>query len=243
MYVNQFTQNFPKTLTMLCYKGILPLSFLYTTPMNELIQRLEWRYATKKFTPEKKLSQDDVNYLKRAIQLAPSASGIQPYQVLIIEDATIRQNLRQASKNQAQVVDASHLFVFCSRLDVSDAYLKQYVAEIDRVRTLPPEKQQAYFERLKAGIVRSEKAGILKQWIRSQCFIALGFLLSACAVREIDACPMGGFDPEGYDALLGLSEKGLTATVLATVGYRSVEDSKQHLAKVRIPTEVLFQHI
>ena len=61
-------------------------------------------------------------------------------------------------------------------------------------------------------------------------------------MQQLDSCPMEGFDPQGYDSVLGLTEKGLTATLVMPVGYRAADDFMASLAKVRRPVaEVVIE--
>lgn len=74
-------------------------------------------------------------------------------------------------------------------------------------------------------------------WNKNQAYLALGNLLTVCALEKIDACPMEGFIPEKYDEVLGLSEKNLTSTLVLPVGFRANDDYMKDLRKVRKNTE------
>ncbi|WP_431130406.1 nitroreductase family protein, partial [Flagellimonas flava] len=78
-----------------------------------LLEHLQWRYATKKFDSTKKVSSNDIEKLKQVIQLSVSSYGLQLYKVLIVENPEIREQLKPVSWNQSQITDASHLVVFC----------------------------------------------------------------------------------------------------------------------------------
>ncbi|MEQ9230740.1 MAG: nitroreductase family protein [Cyclobacteriaceae bacterium] len=56
-----------------------------------LIDHLNWRYATKKFDPSKRISPEQLQLLKEAIRLSVSSYGLQFYKVLIIENDEIRK--------------------------------------------------------------------------------------------------------------------------------------------------------
>ena len=45
----------------------------------QLIQQLEWRYAAKKLDPAKSVPQDKVMRILEAARLAPTSSGLQPF--------------------------------------------------------------------------------------------------------------------------------------------------------------------
>ena len=207
-----------------------------------IIENLEWRYATKKFDPEKKVDEETIEKLKKAIQLSASSYGLQPYKILIIEDEALKKKLQPASWNQSQIVDCSHLFVFCSDATITDELTDDYVKLKAEVQSLDLADLQGYGDFVKKKL--SEKSGHEKaSWTTRQAYIALANLLVACAELKIDACPMEGFEPSQYDEILNLSEQGLKACALTTVGYRSENDTAQHQAKVRKPMEILFEKL
>lgn len=208
--------------------------------MSSFIDSLEWRYATKKFDSTKKISDTDLQALKSSIRLAASSYGLQPYKVLIIENPELREKLKPASWGQTQITDASHLFVFCtvheSVPEIVDAYLQRKAD----TQNLELEAIKGYGDFMKSKLGDFPEDAI-QHWKHAQTYIALGNLLAACAELRIDACPMEGFENEQYDEILGLSAKGLHASVVATVGYRHEEDQSQHAAKVRKSEDVLFE--
>ncbi|MGB1205785.1 MAG: nitroreductase family protein [Chitinophagales bacterium] len=59
--------------------------------MSNIIEDLNWRYATKRFDAEKKISAEDVETLLTATQLSASSFGMQPYKILHIKNAAIRE--------------------------------------------------------------------------------------------------------------------------------------------------------
>ena len=208
----------------------------------EFIKQLEWRYATKKFDTNKKVSEDDLWVLKKAIQLSVSSYGLQLYKVLVIENKEIRKKLKLASWNQSQVTDASHLFVFCNYTDAKPESIDEFINLTADIRNLSLEKLQNYGDFIKTKL-EEKSAAERYYWLKSQTYIALANLLSACAALKIDACPMEGFDAEEYNSILGLRENELNASVIVAVGYRSDEDRTQDLPKVRKPAELLFQSL
>ena len=208
----------------------------------ELIKKLEWRYATKKFDPTKKVSQPDLEKLKKAMQLSVSSYGLQLYKVLVIEDIKVREQLKPVSWNQNQITDASHLVVFCNYTKINSNDIDDFIRLTSETRNIEPEKLEGYGEFIKMKL--AEKNAVEQtNWLERQPYLALSNLLMACAELEIDACPMEGFEPEKYNEILGLEEKGLNACVIATVGYRDKSDRNQNLPKVRKPMEMLFEEI
>ena len=205
-----------------------------------LIEDLNWRYATKKFDPDIKVNAQDLEKIKQAVQLSASSYGLQLYKVLIIEDQGLREKLKPVSWNQDQITDASHLFVFCNYITISDGLIDDYMKLNAVKREVGLDTLQGYGNFIKEKI--AEKSDAEKQeWTARQTYLALANLLTACAELKIDACPMEGFEPEKYNDILGLTDKRICASVIAPIGYRSAEDKSQQLTKVRKPLEVLFE--
>ncbi len=208
----------------------------------DIIEKLNWRYATKQFDPTKKLSDDQVNKLIEATNLSPSSFGLQPFSILLIENEEIRKKLKEAAWNQPQLTDASHVVLFAAHTDLSNKDVEDFLKLISETRNIPLESLSEYDAMMKgfiAGMSESDKIN----WISKQTYIALGQLLVTCAVEGIDACPMEGFDKGQFDEILGLKDKNLTSVVMATIGYRSENDKYQHLAKVRKPIDQILVRI
>jgi len=210
--------------------------------MNNFIKNQNWRYATKKFDATKKVSTEDLETLKKAIQLSSSSYGLQLYKVFIIENSAIRAQLQPVSWGQSQIVEASQLFVFANVIDVQENHIDNYVQNIANTRGLAVEDLKGYSDFMKSKIISlpvEQKA----VWTSKQTYLALGNLLNAAAELKIDVTPMEGFEPEKYNEILGLNKLGLNASLVATIGYRHEEDATQYYAKVRKPIEELFETI
>jgi nitroreductase / dihydropteridine reductase len=210
--------------------------------MKDIIQKLNWRYATKQFDSQKKLSQDQLNTILTAGQLSPSSYGLQPWKFLVINNSQIRESLKAASWGQSQITDSSHLLVFCTRTDLNNDYIDNYVGEIEKASNLPAGTMKGFADMMK-GAIANKTAEQITAWSTKQTYIALGMVMSACADLEIDSCPMEGFDASSYDKILGLSEKNLTASVVLPVGYRSSEDKNAPKPKFRFPLEEVVETI
>ncbi|SHJ54100.1 NAD(P)H-dependent oxidoreductase [Aquimarina spongiae] len=206
----------------------------------QLVENLKWRYATKKFDETKKVSATDLEKIKEAISLSASSYGLQAYKVLIIEDTEVRKKLQPASWGQSQIVDASHLIVFCNYTKVQPEVIDEYLELKANTQGLNVDDLSGYGDFMKSKI-GSLPEDAVKAWTAKQTYIGLGNLLAACAELKIDACPMEGFEAEQYEQILGLGAKGLSAAVIATIGYRSSEDPTQNSKKVRKPIHELFE--
>ncbi len=210
--------------------------------MSNYIESLHWRYATKKFDSTKKISDEQLNTLLESVRLSASSYGLQPYHIFIVTDKEIRAKLQPASWGQSQIVDASHLIVFAAKTEVDGNWIDTYLENVSTTREIPMESLSGYGDFMKSKILElsSEEQAT---WAGKQTYLALGNLLSAAAELRIDSCPMEGFEPEVYNDILGLTEKGLHATVIAAVGYRSGDDETQHYKKVRQSKENLETYV
>ena len=209
--------------------------------MIDTLETRNWRYATKKFDRDKKISRVDLATLLEAVRLSPSSYGLQPYRIIVVNNTQIRKKLRHASWDQSQIEDASHLIVFAHERDFGEELVDNYIQKTMAARDLKIEQVQGYADFMKSKLLpmtQIEKS----QWTAKQAYLALGNVMQAAAELKIDTCPMEGIVPEKYNHILGLGEKLNTAVVL-TVGYRSMEDQTQHLPKVRKSKEDLFTFI
>lgn len=207
--------------------------------MNTFLENQNWRYATKKFDATKKISTEDLNILKEAIRLSSSSYGLQPYQIFIVENPAVREQLLPAAYGQKQVVDASHLIVFANEINFGEEGINKFSKNMSETRGIPLESIQGYVDYMKSNIVGLSEE-VRNIWTAKQTYLALGNLLNAAAELRIDVTPMEGFAPAQVNEILGLDKLGLNASLMATVGYRSVEDDTQHYKKVRKSKEELF---
>ena len=145
-----------------------------------LIDKLNWRYATKKFDHTKKLSTEQLNNLLEAVHLAPSSAGLQSYKVIVVEDAAVREQLREAAHGQTQITDASQLIVLASETNIDEAYVKHFIDFVAEKRQIARENLEGYEQMLVGNVNRlTEDQRIV--WSNKQAYIALGVLLTAAA--------------------------------------------------------------
>lgn len=200
---------------------------------KQFTEQLEWRFATKRFNPTKKVPAAAFRKVLKAIQYAPSSMGLQPYHVVVVSQAKLKKELRKHSFDQAQITDCHRLLVFCARNDISDR-IKGYVKVARKQGATQLEMKG--FELSANNFLRGTSAADLMIWAKRQTYIALGFGLAACAELGIDSCPMEGFNPAKYKKVLGLP-KGMEAVALLPVGYRQQGPAWK---KVRFPGADLF---
>ncbi len=208
----------------------------------ELLNALQWRYATKKLNGET-VSETDVDQIIQAIQLAPSSSGLQPYQVFVITDQAVKQQILPIAFNQAQVVDASHLLVFAAWDHYTEERIDQVFAYTNKERGLPDSATEDYVSLLKNTLL-SWTEEQQHHHAAKQAYIAFGVAISAAAELKVDATPMEGFNNAALDKLLHLNDKGLKSCVILPLGYRDHENDWLHpLKKVRKPLDELITRI
>ncbi len=206
-----------------------------------LIANLEWRYATKQMNGQKVSAEKLANIL-HATQLAASSYGLQPYTILVIENADLKNQLSPAAYNQPQIIGSSHLLVFCAWADITEKEVTTFIQDTASKRSIPVESLDGY----KAMIVGTINGLTVEQkqaWATKQAYIALGTTLVAAASEHVDATPMEGFNAAQFDEILGLKEKSLKSVVICPLGYRSPEDYLANLPKVRRDKELLFQFL
>ena len=196
------------------------------------IESLQWRYAVKKFNSDKFLDDTQINTLKEAFNLTATSYGLQPITLAVIKNKKIQKELLAHSYNQAQVVDASHLLIICIPKEYHTEEVHKYFDLVQKTRKTEDRILQPFKNFLTAEIDKKPQEELLK-WSKNQAYLALGNLLTVCAIEKIDACPMEGFIPKKYDEVLGLANKNLTAVLALPVGYRANDDFMKDLKKVR----------
>ncbi|MEI7533353.1 MAG: NAD(P)H-dependent oxidoreductase [Verrucomicrobiae bacterium] len=208
---------------------------------KQLLDALQWRYATKVFDATKKIPADVWGALEQSLVLTPTSYGLQPYHFLVVQDAAKRAALLPNSWGQKQVVDCSHFVVFTARTEMKEADVDRFVKRSAEVRGVPAESLAAYRGMMLGDVVNGPRGKIAHEWAARQCYIALGNLMTAAAVLGVDACPMEGINPLEYDKILGLAGTGYKTVVALALGYRAASDKYASLAKIRYETSELVK--
>ena len=212
----------------------------------KIIDSLNWRYATTDFDSSKQLSDEQLENLKKIVRLSQSSWGFQFYKIIVIEDKNMKEKLLPATYNQSQITDCSHLFVFCSYKEVLESDIDQLISDMHDTRKNDADYDEeginSYGEGSKKIILNMDKGKQL-EWLKKQCYIALGQLMVGCADMRIDACPMEGFKNEEFDKILELEDKNLISAVILPVGFRTSKDKYQFRSKFRKPSKDLFEDI
>ncbi|WP_324719331.1 NAD(P)H-dependent oxidoreductase [Salinimicrobium sp. HB62] len=200
------------------------------------VHALKWRYAAKKFDPDKLLSSEKLDVLKRAFNLTATSYGLQPLKLIVVQNKEVQHELMKASYNQKQIGTASHVLVICIETAINKEFIHNYFRNVQEVRNTPDEILHPFRDSL-IGDFEQKPVDEIKVWATHQAYLVLGTLLTVCAVEEIDSCPMEGFEPQKYNEILNLQQYGLEAVLALPVGYRAEDDFFASLKKVRRPVE------
>lgn len=209
--------------------------------MSDTIKKLQWRYACKRFDSNKKLPQEKIAILEESFNLTATSFGLQPIKMIVVEDQNVKDELLKYSYNQKQIQDASHVLVICTENKITPEFIKNHFQREGAIRNTPRSVLEPYEKSLVDSFSKKTEEET-SSWMVKQAYLALGNLLTVCALEEIDSCPMEGFQPEKYDEVLGLDALGLKSVLVLPVGYRHPDDFFAGLKKVRRGTkEVIIE--
>lgn len=202
----------------------------------ELLNALKWRYATKKMNGQK-VDESIIDEILEVARLAPTSSGLQPYEVIVVTNPELKSKIQEIAMGQSQVVDCSHLLVFAAWNNYTKERIGNRFDYTMNERCLPLNAMDDYRNRL-IGLYTPREADVNFQHTARQAYIGFGMTIAAAAELKVDATPMEGFDNAALDELLGLSEKGLKSVTLLPIGYRDAEnDWLVNQKKVRVAKE------
>lgn len=198
---------------------------------EQILQALNWRYATQVFDKTKSISEADLHVILESGRLSPSSFGIEPWKFILVENPEIRVKLREAGFNQPKITDADKLIVIAYRTDAKETIAHERAARIAKVHNQNIE-DLGMVKQMINGAIASRSDEELTGWIKAQAYIPLGMMIETAALLGIDSGPMEGFDAKQVDKILGLETKNLHATSMLALGYRG-EDPAAKRAKVR----------
>lgn len=208
--------------------------------MENIIDALNWRYATKSFDASKKISSEDIEKIKEVLRLTPSSFWLQPWKFLIIENQSVKESLVEHSWGQKQVSEASHVIIFCRKHDLSAALVEQYIDDVADTRSIDKTSLEGY-KNMMLGFIQNTPDEVKKNWADKQIYIALWNAMTALAAMKIDSCPMEWFLAPKYDEVLGLDAKWLSSVVVLPIGYRNPADGYAQAKKVRYEKEEIIE--
>jgi len=199
-----------------------------------ILDSLEWRYATKKFDNITILTEKAIERLSIAFNLTATSYGLQPIQLKIVKNKGLQARMKEASMGQEQVSTASHVLVFCVENKISKAFINAYFDTIKETREGDIQGVDVY-NKILVDRFSVKTAEQIKDWATKQAYLALGNLLTVCAVEQIDSCPMEGFIPKQIDEILELEKENLSSVLLLPIGKRAEDDKNAVHKKVRRP--------
>ena len=205
--------------------------------MSDLIQKLQWRYATKKMNPSKAVPPEKVERILEAARLAPTSSGLQPYQIIVVTSKELREKIKPIAWNQGQITDCSHLLVFAAWDNYTPERINAMFDLVNEQRGFTSEGWENYRKMLLSNYPGRDPQVNFEHAAR-QAYIGLGAALIAAAFEEVDSTPLEGFEPKALDEILGLGSRGLRSVAIMPLGYREeANDWLVNLKKVRRPRE------
>ena len=208
-----------------------------------LIQSLKWRYATKQMNPAKAVPQDKVERILEAARLAPTSSGLQPYEIILVTNREILERIKTVANGQGQITDCSHLLVFAAWDDYTPERINAMFDLTNEERGFTSEGWEGYRKML-LNRYPGRGAEVNFQHAARQAYIGIGAALIAAAFEQVDSTPMEGFDPDALDEILNLRSRGLRSVLIMPLGYRDVDkDWLVNLKKVRRSREKFVTEI
>lgn len=212
------------------------------TIRENIIQALNWRYATKIFNPNKKISDEDLHTILESGRLSPSSSGIEMWKFIVVNDKETRAKLRAVSFDQPKVTDASHIIVLAYRTDAEENMIKERLERTAKIQNQKVEDLGGLKSILDMALKSKLETNTLEPWIKAQTYIPLGMMIETASLLNIDNCAMEGFNPEEVDKILGLKEKNLKSVTMLALGERG-DDPVSTRPKVRRPFDEVVEFV
>ncbi len=207
--------------------------------MKNITEVLNWRYATKQFDSNKKISKENLDTLLEVLRLSPSSYGLQPWKFIVVNNIEMKSKIREIAYDQSQITDSSQIIIFANKKNIDSNLVDEYLQFTAKEKNISIEKLEG-FKGMINGSFAGRSSESLINWATCQLYLALGNFLTSCAILDIDACPMEGFDRNKLDELLGLSSMNLESKVIVAIGYRSEDDKSALSKKIRFAKEDVF---
>ncbi|BDC99976.1 NAD(P)H-dependent oxidoreductase [Persicobacter psychrovividus] len=205
----------------------------------DILDQLQWRYATKKFDSARKLEESQLRRILEGVRWSASSLGLQAWKIVVVETESLREEIKTHSWNQSQVTDASHLLILCRQEEVEATDVEEMVDLMANTRSVSTDSLTGYANMIH-GYLKGLSAEQQAVWLDHQVYLALGNLLTVCAAEGVDACPIEGFAPAEIDRILDLPAEGLRSTVMCPIGFRDESDELAQQAKVRKPLSTII---
>lgn len=197
---------------------------------NNILKAFNFRYACKEFDLDKKISEEDFNFLLEVGRLSPSSFGFEPWKFLIIQNMNLREKLKEFTwGGQRQLPSASHFIIFLARKAIDTKHGSDYTNHIMKnIQNLPSDiinMKSSFYKNFQQIDFDLNNNRTLFDWSCKQVYIPLGNMMSSAAQIGIDSCPIEGFNRDKIDQLLideGLIDSNhFSASAMVAFGYRA----------------------
>lgn len=209
---------------------------------TDFLDKLKERYAAKAMNGNI-VPQESIDRIIEAARLAPTSSGLQPFEVIVVTNPKIKAKIKEIAWNQPQISDCSHLLVFAAWDDYTEDRINYMFDYTNEVRGFSNEGWETYRQKLLSHYP-NRSANENFNHAAKQTYIAMMASMAQAVYENIDSTPMEGFDPAALDQILDLPSKGLRSTLMLPLGYRDAEkDWLVNLPKVRRPLNQFVSYI
>lgn len=217
---------------------------------NKLLEAYKFRFACKEFLSDKKISDEDFEFILETGRLSPSSFGWEPWKFVVVQNMELREKLREVTWGaQKQLPTASHFVLLLGRKSVDTKAGSEYIKYMaEEVQNLPEEMVKLkidFYKNFQDNDFDLTDDRKLFDWASKQIYIPLGNMMTAAAHIGIDSCPIEGFDKEKVEALL--KREGIVDTdkfgisVMVAFGYRSPDGDM--FSKTRQPLEKIVEWV
>ncbi len=216
---------------------------------NQILEDLHWRYTTKKYDPNRKIKQKDLDVLFEAMRLSASSINSQPWKFVVIESDAAKERLNKTFSanyqfNQPHVFESSHIILFgYNPRYTRDNYSEVVDKGVEDKRTKPEDRESAFGAFMFAEL-NTDETGYTGYWTKAQTYLALGNTLHTLARLRIDATPMEGIDTDLVNEEFKNELDGYQCDVALAIGYRHPkEDYNAKLPKSRLSLDRILIRI
>jgi len=213
----------------------------------DIVAAAKKRYTAKAYDPNRRVPEEIMQQIYEVLRLSPSSVNSQPWHFIVASTLDAKARLAkgvqgQFSYNEPKILNASHVILFCTRVDTEGGHLDNLLEQEQRDGRFKDEAAKAGQAKGRLGYMNLHRYALkdMPQWFEKQVYIALGNAMLAAAALGVDTTPMEGMDPAALDAELGLHEQGLSSLVLLAFGYHADGDFNASLPKSRLTQEQVF---
>lgn len=218
---------------------------------HDITHYAKHRHTVKAYDPTHRLTDEQVEKIKELLRLSPSSTNAQPWHFVLASTPEGKERVAKSTDrlypfNRQSIVNASHVVVFCSRLEIGEDHLQRVLEQEEkdgRFGGNPEFKAQMHAGRSLFVNLHKQDFKDVQHWMDKQVYLNIGAFLLGVATLGIDATPMEGIEISALDEQLGLRERGYSALVVVTLGkLDSANDYNAKLPKSRLPfSEILTE--